>query len=71
MSANIAFICKKAYYQIHLISKIHNDISEEDAAKKLVKDNVLSRLDYCNYLLAGLPDNAISMNCMNTTPVEI
>ena len=59
MSANIASICKKAYYQIHLIAKIRNDISE-DAAKKLVKDNVLSHLDYCNSLLAGLPDNAIS-----------
>jgi hypothetical protein len=59
MSANIAFICKKAYYQIHLISKIRNEITEE-AAKKLMKDNVLSHLDYCNSLLAGLPDNAIS-----------
>ena len=59
MKENIGNICKRAYYQIHLISKIRDTITE-DAARKLMKDNVLSHLDYCNSLLVGLPESAIN-----------
>ena len=55
MDTHIMTICKKAYYQIHLIHKVRKYISE-DAAKMLVQANVTPLLDYCNGLLIGLPD---------------
>ena len=58
MQQNIAAISKRAYYQIHLISKIRKHITE-DAARTLVQANVTSLLDYCNSLLCGLPAASI------------
>jgi hypothetical protein len=49
MEAHIRSICKKAYYQINLISKVRNYISEDSARI----------LDYCNGLLYGLPNTLL------------
>ena len=54
MDTHIMTICKKAYYQIHLIHKVRKYISE-DAAKMLVQASVTPLLDYCNGFLIGLP----------------
>jgi hypothetical protein len=58
MQHHVKSVCAKAYYQIHLISKVRKYISE-DAARTLVHANVTSRLDYCNSLLIGLPENLL------------
>ena len=47
-----------AYYQIHRIRRIRKFLTSP-AAKTIVHSLVASRLDYCNSVLAGLPDNII------------
>ena len=44
------------FYQIHRLGKIHPFLST-DAANKLAVPFILIRIDYCNSLLAGLPDS--------------
>ena len=60
MDSHIRNVCKKAYYQIHLIHKVRKNITE-DAARTLVQANVTSLLDYCNSLLVDLPKSLLSM----------
>jgi len=55
----ISSVCKKAYFQLSIIRKIRNNITD-DIAKTLVLTRVISLLDYCNALLYGLPANAIN-----------
>ena len=50
--------CQTAYYELKRISSIRRYLTE-DAAKQLVTFCVLSRLDYCNYLLMGTPNSVI------------
>ena len=47
-------ICRSAFLELRRINSIHNFLST-DAVKTLVCSLVLSRIDYCNSLLAGLP----------------
>ena len=51
-------ICRVAYLELRLINSIRNLLSV-DAVKTLVCSLVLSRLDYCNSLLVGLPQYLI------------
>ena len=56
MKQHIIKTCKAAY--IRCISSIHQYLTE-DATKTLVNSCILSRLDYCNSLLAGYPRTVI------------
>ena len=47
-------ICRNAFLELRRINFIRNFLST-DAVKTLVCSLVLSRIDYCNSLLAGLP----------------
>ena len=47
-------ICRSAFLELRRINSIHNFVST-DAVKTLVCSLVLSSFDYCNSLLAGLP----------------
>ena len=47
-------LCQLAYLEIRMISSIRQYLSVE-ATKTLVSSLVLSRLDYCNAVLAGCP----------------
>ena len=49
---------KTAYLEIRRISSIRQHLTE-DATKTLVNSWILSRLDYCNSLLAGYPQTVI------------
>ena len=51
-------ICQTAYYEIKRISSIYRYLTE-DAAKQLVTSCVLSRLDYCNFLLVSTTSSVI------------
>ena len=54
----VSNICKVAYLELRRISSIRHYLSN-DAAKTLICAFVLSRLDYCNSLLAGVPNYLI------------
>ena len=51
---HISSVCKATYFELRKISSIRHLFST-DATKTLVCALVLSRIDYCNSLLAGLP----------------
>ena len=54
MKQHISFICKTAFFELRRTSTIRQ-YRTVDATKTLVVSLVLSRIDYCNSLLAGLP----------------
>jgi hypothetical protein len=54
LDKHIATVCRSAYFEIRKISAIRRFLSVQ-AANTLVCAFVLSRLDYCNSLLAGCP----------------
>ena len=58
MKEHINFICKTAFLEIRRISTIRHYLTD-DATKTLVASLVLSRIDYCNSLLAGLPQSLV------------
>ena len=52
-------MCCILFCQLRILGKIRPFLST-DAANKPVVSFVLTRLDYCNSLLAGLPDNKLN-----------
>ena len=56
---HISFICKITFLEIRRISTIRHYLTD-DATKTLVVSLALSRIDYCNSLLAGLPQSLVS-----------
>lgn len=58
MAAHVNSICKAAYHQIRVIGHLRPYISQ-DTARTLVRSLVISRIDYCNTLLYGLPNTMI------------
>ena len=59
MEEHINFICKTAFLEIRRISTICHYLTD-DATKTLIVCLVLSRMDYCNALLAGFPQSLVS-----------
>ena len=57
--AHIKYLCHILFCQLHRIGKIRSFLST-DATNKLAVFLILSRLDYCNSLLAGIPDNKLT-----------
>ncbi len=55
---HIAKTARSCRFALHNIRKIRPFLTEH-AAQPLVQGLVISRLDYCNALLAGLPSNTI------------
>ena len=58
MKQHVIRICQTAYYELKRISSIRRYLTD-DAATQLVTSCVLSRLDYCNSLLMGIPNSVI------------
>ena len=56
MKRHVIKICQTAYFELKRISSIRRFLTE-DAAKTLVTSYILSRLDYCNCLLMGIPNS--------------
>ena len=59
MDVYIKHQCRILFCQLRRLGKIRPFLST-DAANKLTVSFVLTRLDYCNSLLAGLPDNKLN-----------
>ena len=59
MKNHVATVCKSAYYQIRRIWKIRHCLTKE-ATKTLVHALVVSRLDYANAVLYGLPKSLLN-----------
>jgi exonuclease III len=58
MREHVSIVCRAAFLELRRIGTIRHVLSS-DATCKLVVSLVLSRLDYCNALLAGLPQSLI------------
>ena len=54
MAAHVSALCKSLNFQLKKISSIRSFLTK-DVATKLVTSLILSKMDYCNSLLAGLP----------------
>ena len=59
MDTHIKYLRRILFCQLRKIGKIRSFLST-DAANKLAVSLILSMLDYCNSLLAGLPDNKLN-----------
>ena len=55
---HVANVCRLCYLEIHCISSVHHLLTD-DATKAFLCAFVLSRLDYCNALLACSPKHLI------------
>ena len=64
MHDQVTALCRSAYAGIRKVSKIRHFL-DEDSTKRLVQANVMSKLDYNNCLLYGLPQNLI--DCLQRT----
>ena len=67
MKQQVDRICQTAYFEIRRIGPIRQFLTTE-ATKILVTSLALSRLDYCDSLLAGIPQKLVNkvqrvMNC--------
>ena len=58
MEAQVTSICKSANFHLRNIGAIRSHLTE-NSAQQLVHSFITSRLDYCNSLLIGLPENQI------------
>ena len=58
MEAQVSSICSAASYSLWRIGKIRK-LLDQKMTEKLIHGFVTSRLDYCNSLLFGLPDNVL------------
>ena len=58
MKQKVSKICQSAYLELRRISSFRHVLTA-DATKTLVTALVLSRLDYCNSLLSGIPQQLI------------
>ena len=67
MKEHVAKLCQTCYYYISWVKRIRH-ILNQHTAKLIIQALVLSRLDYCNVLFLGMPDNIIKklQRVMNT-----
>ena len=55
---HISSVCKSTYFHMRNIGGIRNILSN-DACAQLIHSLDTVRLDYCNFILYGLPDNSL------------
>ena len=71
MDVHIKYLCRILFCQLRRLGKIRPFLST-DAANKLAVSFILTRLDYCNSLLAGLPDNKLNkLQCIQNHAARI
>ena len=55
---HISSVCKSTYFHLRNIGSIRSILSN-DACAHLIHSLVTVRLDYCNSIVYGLPDNSL------------
>ena len=58
MKAHIRQISRNAFYHLHNIGKVRQYL-HPSVTEQLITMLVMSRIDYCNVLLAGLPQSSL------------
>ena len=72
LTKHISSICKPAYYQIRQLCQIRSSL-DISSAIILANSLVISKLDYCNSLLNGLPKSSINPSespCSNNISIS-
>ena len=71
MKHHVIKIASACFYHIRRLRNIRHHVSKE-VLKQLVTSIVLSRLDYCNAILAGLPVSTLMplQRAQNAAPVS-
>jgi len=59
MKHHISRVVSSCFFQLRRLRQIHRSVDEE-VTKQLVTALILSRLDYCNAVLAGLPQSTLN-----------
>ena len=71
MDVHIKHLCQILFHQLRRLGKIRPFLST-DAANKLTVSFILTILDYCNSLLADLPDNKLNkLQCIQNHAARI
>ena len=71
MDAHIKYLCRILFCHLCRTGKICSFLST-DAANKLALSLILSRLDYSNSLLAGIPDNKLNkLQCIQNHAAQL
>ena len=58
LNVQVSSMCKSMFFSIRKIS-MYRIYMTQNVAEKLMVSLVLSKMDYCNCLLTGLPDNVL------------
>ena len=67
----IKYLCRILFRQLRRLGKIRPFLST-DASNKLTVSSILTKLDYCNSLLVGLPDNKLNkLQCIQNHAARI
>ena len=59
LESHINSVCRSAYYYLRNIRTVRNMLTD-DACSQLIHALVTARIDYCNSLLYGLPDQSLN-----------
>ena len=71
MTDQISSLCKNLYFELYRISLVRKYLSS-DVTKQLIVSLVLSKMDYCNILLSGLPNEHLKkLQCIQNYAAKI
>ena len=60
LDKQVNIFCKSAFYHLRTIGSITcRNMLTDDACSQLIQSWVTVRIDYCNYLLYGMPDSTL------------
>ena len=59
LEPHITQVCRVAYMHLSNVRKIRNMLTDE-AARQLIHAFITFRIDYCNFILYGMPDTILS-----------
>ena len=63
MQSHVNIVARVCYSYLSKIARIRRFLDKEEC-KKIVHASVISKLDYCNVLLYGLPDSTLKIKTM-------
>ncbi|TWW80130.1 hypothetical protein D4764_10G0011600 [Takifugu flavidus] len=69
-NSHIKLVSRSAFFHLRNITKIRKLLTRHDA-EKLVHAFVTSRLDYCNSLLSGCPNNSLSLQLIQNAAARV